>query len=53
MTLYYNDEQVVFFVDRKGTISRVQHGDSNANGIHIHALRDESGNLVSLEVDRR
>jgi len=51
--LYYNDEQVAFFEDRRGVLDRVVHGDNNASGLHIHAQRDENRNLIGLEVIRR
>jgi len=35
--LYYNDEEVAFFEDRRGALTRTMHGDRNASGLHIYA----------------
>ncbi|MCL2592833.1 MAG: hypothetical protein FWD82_05650 [Defluviitaleaceae bacterium] len=55
-TLYYGGEEVVFFEDRFENIrglTTTTSGNRNANGLHIEAQRDDNGNLVGLEVNRR
>ena len=51
-SLYYNDEPVAFFEDRRGLV-RTTFGNRNASGLHIRAQRDGSGDLIGLEVTRR
>jgi len=47
-TLYYNDEPVVFFEDRRG-LSSTTFGNRNGRGLHVVAVRDDNGVLVGLE----